>query len=454
MDHAQEEKTMNGSKTIKNLEDVYELTPLQKEKLKKYLEAPGQGIFHENLLFMFEGQVDVSLFKQCWEKTAARHPILRTSFYHDGLEKPLQAVHREVELPFELLDWKDLDEARTQEKLETLMEEDRLHGYVLEKAPLMRLTLILGIQNRFIFWWRFHYLLMDGWSFTIATAEFLAFYRSSCQGNKQPELGPTYTFKEYVAWLRKRDCTAEQAFWQKYLEDFKPPKPLNMHPCPGKCLTPVRQGRLYLDIPELFAGLQKTIKENEVTLNAVFQGIYLLHISGYSGNEMDIITGAMTADRPLELVDSHSRVGLFINSLPVRFTIKPDMKFVNWIKKLQASMLEVFQYTSSSEEEIKKWCGIPENTPIFESVLIFENVPLPTDDPFADLNFKMTGHQFESRPHYPLSLFVWPGEELELKTTYDAHRFSKEAVNNFLVSMRKALENFINNPRLHVKDLM
>ena len=59
----------------------------------------------------------------------------------------------------------------------------------------------------------------------------------------------------------------------------------------------------------------------------------------------------------------------------------------------------------------------------------------------------MTGYNLESRPHYHLSLFVWPGENLELKIIWDLLRFSNEAAYEVLKDIESGLKIFIKNPQ-------
>lgn len=445
-------RNMTVQKSIKNLDDLYELTLLQEDVLQRYINSPGEGLFHENLLFRFEGKIDISIFKLSWEKVIARHPILRTSFHYKELNKPIQVVHREVEIPLEVMDWSNLTSDEQETKLVQLTEEDLNCEYVLERAPLMRLTLIQCGRNTYLFWWRFHHILMDGWGFSVALNDFLSFYRAYYHEKGKLQLEPTAPYREYVAWLKNRDTANERAFWNKYMQDFIPPEPLILKSPKKKLATKIRQGKINYDISELFEPVQELIKQHEITLNAVFQGIFLLVMSRYNGHKLDMITGTTVADRPLGLRYSHNRVGLYINALPTRFIIDPKSKFVDWVKKLQPSILELYQYSSSAERDIKRYCDISNNKMLFESNFIFENTPLPSD-PFAGLGFRQTEYRAESRSYYPIAVYLWPLRDMNLKMVYDQQRFAKDAANTVLIEIKNVLEAFLNNPQLKVESV-
>ena len=445
----------NNPALLKNLEDVYGMSPLQHDSLDLYMESPGQGLFHENLLFHFEGQIDSEIFAICWQKILERHSILRTAFYHRGLKKPVQVVRREVLLPLEIRDWRGKSPEEQDRVLSALTEKDRATDYQLEEAPLMRLDLIIRSDNQFSMWWRFHHMIMDGWAFTVVLWDFLALYRFYLGGDKDLSILPGYPYKDYITYLKNRNTVEEQGFWPEYLKGFVPQKPLKglKAPAPESVTTPIRQGRIDYPIEELFHPLQKVIKSHELTLNGVFQGIFSLLMSNYCGGETDMVTGQTVADRPLSLKNSQARVGLYINTLPIRCQIEPDDMFVHWAKELQTSMMNTFRFSSSSEQDIKRWCGMQEDELIFHSALVFKNIPL-IEDPFKGLPFRWYDYSLESRPHFPLSVFVWPDEDLELKIIYDNKLFAHESAWEVLENIKKSLEHLIEKPDISVSSLI
>lgn len=452
---SKQETLIKNPASLKNIEDMYDLSPLQLDNLEHYLKAPGEGIFHENLVFDFEGQIDVEIFTKCWEEIIKRHSILRTGFLYKGLKKPVQVVMRKVKLPLEILDWCNINKDNQEKKLELLTQKDREDPYILEDAPLMRLSLIMKSENQFTLWWRFHHMIMDGWAFTVVLFDFLSLYRNWIGVENKFPMFPGYPFKEYIKYRKNRNTEEEEAFWKEYLKNFVSQKPLTglKAPLPGSVTTKTRQGRFDYPIHNLFQPLQQLVKANELTLNGVFQGIFTLLISYYSGGEKEIVTGQTVADRPLNLENSQSRVGLFVNTLPVRYEIQEKEKFVHWAKGFQTSMMNTFRFAVSSEQDIKKWCGIPEDKPIYHSALVFKNIPL-SDDPFIGLPFRVTDYSLESRPHFPMSVFVWPDENLELKIIYDNKMYSSESAWEVLEKIKMALERLIENPNMSVSEMM
>src|SRR5690242_4410824 len=80
-----------------NLEDLYELSPMQQGMFFHSLYAPGSGVYFEQSLLTIEGELDHAAFQRAWQCVVARHSILRTAVLWQGLEKPVQVVYRQLE---------------------------------------------------------------------------------------------------------------------------------------------------------------------------------------------------------------------------------------------------------------------------------------------------------------------------------------------------------------------
>src|SRR5262245_7878720 len=142
------------------------------------LYAPQSGVYVEQLSCTLHGPLHATAFQQAWQHTVARHPVLRTAFYWEDLEKPLQVVHRQATLPWTQQDWRGLPPAVQQTRFETFLQADRVRGFALEQAPLMRCALFELAAERFYFVWSHHHLLLDGWSVPLLLQEVLTCYHA------------------------------------------------------------------------------------------------------------------------------------------------------------------------------------------------------------------------------------------------------------------------------------
>jgi surfactin family lipopeptide synthetase C len=127
---------------MKNLEDVYPLAPIQEGMLFHTVYAPGSGAYVVHISCKIEGDFSVPVFKRTWQTILDRHPILRSAFLWEKIEKPLQAVRKELTLTWDEPDWSGLPEEQQEQQLHDYLWEDHRRGFDLGQAPLMRMSLI------------------------------------------------------------------------------------------------------------------------------------------------------------------------------------------------------------------------------------------------------------------------------------------------------------------------
>src|SRR6185369_16456327 len=145
-------------------------------------------------------------------------------------DEPLQVVGKHIKLPWEEQDWRALGELRQQEQFQNLLKEDREKGFDLSQAPLMRCALIQLSDSRFHFVWSHHHLLLDGWSVAQLLNEVAVCYDALDDG-REPELGFTRPYADYIRWLQEQNPAQAETFWREALKGFTAPINLNVdHP--------------------------------------------------------------------------------------------------------------------------------------------------------------------------------------------------------------------------------
>src|ERR1043166_8716847 len=92
---------------LENLEDLYQLSPMQLGMLFHTLEAPETGVYFEQSVFTIEGRLDTSSFERAWQAVVDRHSILRSAFLWQNLDTPVQVVHRHLEIGVDKHNWRD-----------------------------------------------------------------------------------------------------------------------------------------------------------------------------------------------------------------------------------------------------------------------------------------------------------------------------------------------------------
>src|SRR5689334_11199647 len=162
---------------VENIESIYELSPMQQGMLFHSLRSPQSGMYVEQLSCTLRGPLDVAAFRQAWQHVVNRHSVLRTSFYWKEMDKPLQVVQRDAQLPLDIQNWRDLPREAQRQRFEKLLEADCRRGFELNQAPLMRLILLRTDEQEYQLIWSHHHLLLDGWCLSLLLGEVFAAYQ-------------------------------------------------------------------------------------------------------------------------------------------------------------------------------------------------------------------------------------------------------------------------------------
>src|SRR5262249_30861975 len=217
--------------------------------------------------------------------------VLRSALYWEGLDKPYQVVYRQVELPWEVLDWRDVHEDEQHQRLGEYLRADRYREFDLTKAPLMRFALIRLADTSHQFVWTFHHLLLDGWSIAALNQEVLGHYQA-IRENRQVKLEAVRPYRDYILWLQQQDSTQAEAFWRRTLQGFS-------------AQTPLRSDHLLGNLPghdedydheilrlpaETTSALQALARKQQLTFNTTIQAMWALLLARYSG-ERDVVWG-------------------------------------------------------------------------------------------------------------------------------------------------------------------
>jgi hypothetical protein len=222
----------------KNIENIYSLSPLQQGILFHTVSDSGSGAYFMQYGWTLSGSIDVSAFTRAWEAVVARHPILRTAFVWERVERPMQVVWRQVPLKVEQIDLRGVPAEEQRARLARLAEEDQRRGFDLSRAPLMRFTLVRLKDDAHRFLWSSHHLLSDGWSISIVFQEVLAFYEAFSHG-RELRLERARPYGELIAWLQKQDKAKTEAYFREQLRGFSAPTPLVVdHPPPEEPVHP------------------------------------------------------------------------------------------------------------------------------------------------------------------------------------------------------------------------
>ncbi|HVE91284.1 MAG TPA: amino acid adenylation domain-containing protein [Actinomycetota bacterium] len=413
-----------------DVQDAYPLSPMQHGLLFHSLYAPESGVYFEQLHFICEGEVDEDRLESAWQLVASRHPALRTSVVWEGLDEPLQVVHRDCALPVER--GADID---------SFLSQDRLRGFDPSQPPLIRLGLIRESDSRLHMVVSHHHLVMDGWSLQLVLDEVWQAYLG-----RESELPPVRPYSDFIAWLRGRDTSAERRWWRESLAGFRQPATMIV-PAP-ECPRP-GYDKVTRVVPE--EPVREFARRNRLTVNTVVQGAWAAVCARY-GRCHDVVFGATVSGRPPELPGSGEMVGLFVNTVPVRVRIPAVGSIVQWLSSLQNEQARARQHEHTPLVEVQSASEVPRRAPLFETIVGFENYP-EEDDSEDALGFTVRTGEYVEQTNYPLTLVVAPGAGIELRIAFDTSRFDAASAGQIMDHLATAIDEIVNSPEAGPREL-
>ncbi|MEC2450454.1 amino acid adenylation domain-containing protein, partial [Bacillus cereus] len=425
--------------------DIYGLSPLQKGILFHTLYDQDDEHSFSYIVqvgFLLGGQLDVDTFEKAWEYVINRHEVLRSVFVWEEVEKPLQAVYQRLPFTIHQEDWSTYPHEERVKKLQQFLNVDRRKGFLLDEAPLMRVTAIKEAKEETRIIWTHHHILLDGWSVSLVFSEVMEVYLKMIKGELLT-LPKSLPYKKYIQWINKQDQSQAEEFWKEELKGFYAPTPLAMERKDqgqekgyGDCVYQVSE--------KLTEKLQEWLRNSRLTLNTLVQGAWAYLMSRYSGDS-DVVFGVTSAGRPTDLMGAENMVGLFINTLPTRIRLTDNTSVVDWLRKIQMKEMERRQYEYNSLIDIQGWSEVPRNSSLFHTLYVFENYPIQGE---RNDDLRLLDVTSTEQTNYPLTLIVMPGKKITLKLMYDRSYFNEETINliqnhllQILIQMTKSLDS-------------
>jgi acyl transferase domain-containing protein/acyl carrier protein len=325
-----------------------------------------------------EGELDAARFEHAFTALITRHESFRTSF--ELIEgEPVQKIHKDV--VFEL-------ESHVAWSMELgAWDRDSLHApcsmphasfvrpFDLAQAPLLRIGLIKGEENKHILMVDMHHIISDGVSIGILIKEFMSLYEGKA-------LRPlTLQYKDYAesqVYEQKRGAFKQQeTYWLKQLEgelpsldmptDFPRPEAYGFE---GRIVT-VEIDR------ELTGKTRELASVSETTLYILLLAAFNVLLFRYTQQE-DIIVGSVTAGRTHP--DLENIIGMFVNMLAMRNKPRGDKVFRRFLAEVKTNALKAFDNQEYPFEELVEKLDLPRQPgrhPLVDTVFAIQNMEMP-----------------------------------------------------------------------------
>ncbi|MER6915624.1 amino acid adenylation domain-containing protein [Streptomyces sp. NPDC000594] len=403
----------------------------------------GQGlldVYHvQVVLRLGGGEIDGDRLRTALTTVLERHAPLRTAFTaEDGVwtQRAVPGVTADLEEV-------DLRRRRPKERdrrARRRAEDDRVRRFDLAAPPLLRATLVRLDDTTAELILTGHHLVLDGWSLPLLVRELLHLYGGAV-------LAPAPRYPEYLRWLAGRDREAAREAWRTALAGVGEPTLL----VPGDASESElpQEYTVRLDAA-LTARLAAFARERELTLSVLVQTVWALVLGAATGRR-DVVFGTVVAGRPGELPEAADMIGLFVNTVPVRVTTRPEETLAELLERVRDDFTGLLPHHHLGLADIQRAAG---QGVLFDTLTALENYPADTLDALgASAGLTLEEVSGRDATHYPLTFVAVPGPELTLRLAHRPRSIGADRVAALADLARRLLATLVEAPGTRIGSL-
>ncbi len=443
---------MNMSQNIK---DIYPLSPMQEGMLYHWLKDKNSLAYFEQVDFKVTGNIDIELTERSLNKVIEHYDILRTIFIYEKIKTPLQVVLKKRTLNVYFEDISGMQKEEKASHIKEFRRKDKAKGFELSKDILIRLSVLKSGAEEYRLMWSFHHIIMDGWCIQNIYKDFTQIYQRLKEG-LTAELRPTVPYSKYIQWLEQQDKEEGLKHWQNYLNGYELqatlPKLRKVEPANKNAYDSPLEHRFIID-GNLKDGLYKVAKENHVTLNIIFQGLWGLLLQRYNNTD-DVVFGTVVTGRPSEIKGIEDMIGLFINTIPVRIRIEGPTNFPELLRRLKhnTALSKAYEYLPLADIQMHT----PLKGNLFDHLMGLDHNRQSSQEENSSLHnaeFMVRSISTYEQTNYDFNFGITPGDHLMLRFLFNPLVYSLDFIKRIESDIKKLATQIVYNPTIDAQTI-
>ncbi|MFL9907266.1 amino acid adenylation domain-containing protein [Paraburkholderia sp. RL17-337-BIB-A] len=310
-------------------DDVFPASQLQVGMIYHSMMHPDSAIYHDIFSYRLRLRWDATAWDRACSALIRRHPALRMSFDLGHAEAPMARVHSTVESPVQVIDAVSLNPRARERAVAAYVDERKRYREDWHWAPLYKFCVFVAADDIDLVF-SFHHAILDGWSVATLMHDLITLYTSADGADALPVLTTTPADFASVE-LNAMATDAHGVFWADYLRDAPVASMTSWAHAVAPDSEPHRSAYREIPAPDA-ARLEAFCRAQDLPLRAV-----LLAAHGFAqaivSNQEEVLCGVISHGRPA-FEDAASVLGLFLNTLPVRFSRRGQ----TWLEVIRALM--------------------------------------------------------------------------------------------------------------------
>jgi amino acid adenylation domain-containing protein len=426
--------------------------------------ASSDATYHLATLLHLCGPLVIDALQASLTALVARHEILRTTYaVVDGV--PVQQIGAPQPVTITPVDLTATPPEQQLPQVHERIQQEQAQGFDLVHGPLWRFVLFHLAADSTMLAIIMHHLITDEWSTGVLVREVSALYRSFVTG--QPaELPPLpIQYADYAIWQREQLATPRQqqqlAAWCQQLRDAPTtlPLPNDLQTASDHVQQDHAEPRASAVTFSLDAHLTARLKELAqsagTTLYTTLLAAFALLLARYSQQD-DLVIGSPVANRERSEVDP--LIGFFVNTVPLRITLKGNPTFQSLLGTVRQRVLDGFAHAHIPLEQVVETLQPDRrlhHNPLFQTMFVWQNGLAETLD--------LPGLTVERLPlpitDLPVDLLLALSEEDDTVLgwwRYNTARFSAAFMQQMVTHFQQLLIHLVQQPAapLHTLPLL
>ena len=428
------------------------LTPGQEALWLTEVMNPGTSLRHVRGAWRLTGTLDIGALEEALLEVVRRHPVMTASIdVEDGTA--FQVVRTGGTVPLEVVDCRGREGEISEEIVRQTVSAVLHRAFDLEAGPLARVALVRSDETRSILCVAAQHIIWDGLSTEVFARELGSCYASALDGTLSGHGQPMTSFLD-VAGANGEGLNAVQAadlaWWKENLTPLPPPLVLpGARSTAGRAQQAMTVSRVLS--PDLTAQIRTACRAERSTpfmmMLAAFDAL-LLRLTGQ--NDMTVAVPVSGRTDP----DSERMIGLFVQTLPIRISIRPEECFTELVRRVRAVTLDAMGHQA-----------VPYPALVRE---MFAERSEATD-PLCQAAFQLRRHMGESlvlpgllvEPYdvgapasaYDFTMTIKDGESVTALISFDPSKFDADTVRVLLRRYETLLTTVLEAPESPLGDL-
>ncbi len=341
---------------------------------------PNSSFYNIPIALHLVGDLKVAALEQSLQQIIYRHEALRTNFITvDG--KPSQIIQTQTNWTVSVVDWKHLSTSEQENSSQQLAQQQAIQPFDLARLALVRATLVVLNETKYVLLVCMHHIVSDGWSMGVFVQELAALYNAYSQGQPSPLAPLPIQYADFAIWQRQwlqGDVLQSQlTYWQQQLANA--PALLSLpadRPRPAVQTFCGAYQKFALSL-ELTGRLIQLSQQQGVTLFMTLLAAFDTLLYRYTG-QSDILVGSPIANRNRSEIEG--LIGFFVNTLVMRTNLAGNPSFSELLGRVREMAMDAYSHQDLPFEMLVEALQ-PErdlgHTPLFQVMFVLENSPMP-----------------------------------------------------------------------------